>query len=81
MKEVKSELQKKLESQGWRFLTNEDPEAEHYDDEGFYLEYDSTPEADLLMRYIKKGFNKVKVTDAYDIHGNHIPIMRAVYVK
>lgn len=80
---VKSDLQKRLEAEGWEFLTNDNSNRvggvvfgslgseEHSLSDGF-----------LRKKYLdKKSFPDVHVADAYDVHGNPLPTMRAVYVK
>ncbi|MBU0894211.1 MAG: hypothetical protein KKF48_03680 [Nanoarchaeota archaeon] len=77
---VKSELQKKLENQGWKFLTNDDPyrgERHGFNPSFFRLKTD----LDLEQKYLDGGFKEVYITDAFDINGNPIPSYRAIYVK
>ncbi len=67
---VKSKLQIKLESEGWRLLTNESVDRENIEEV-----------TRLQKDYLSKGFLSVKLGDAYDISGNFIPRYRSVYVK
>ena len=85
MEKKKSELQKKLESQGWELLTNTIPEMDtNLNDELMCI---STPcivpksDQELKANYLERGFKDVKVDDAYNIHGNCLPGMRSIYVK
>ncbi|MCW8966685.1 MAG: hypothetical protein OQK82_08390 [Candidatus Pacearchaeota archaeon] len=82
---IKSKLQKELESQGWIFLANEDVKVSLYyhNDDEFILEHDLIQKTDgkLKEEYMERGFSEVRIADAYDIHGNYISCMRAIYVK
>lgn len=81
---IKSDLQHKLEAEGFEFLTNEDLNSDFDDSTGYYY-FRRFPKTDLEIRaqYIsRKGFSSVFVTyDAYDIEGKSIKGMAAVYVK
>ena len=82
MKKIKSKLQKSLEEKGWEFLTNESikfawdkkgnpqPRFSPRSDEEIKLDYSQ-----------REAFKEVKIEKAYDIYGNALPEMRAVYVK
>ncbi len=63
----KSELQKILEAEGWRFLTNTEGKREI--------------DARLKDEYIKNGFKEVLVTVASDLYARHLHNFRAVYVR
>lgn len=65
--ERKSDLQKQLESEGWRFITNLSLSSEDYN---IY--------ENLEQKY---GWNNVHMDKAYDIHGAALPSMRAVYIR
>lgn len=64
---VKSVLQQMLEREGWKFITN----LEVYTFNNDYVPH-------LQRQY---GPQNVTVRDAYDIFGNRIKDIRAVYVK
>ncbi|MEK6905301.1 MAG: hypothetical protein AABX24_02770 [Nanoarchaeota archaeon] len=80
---VKSDLQQRLEAEGFEFLTNEYLNSDFDDSTGFYY-FRRSPKTDLEIKteYISRGFSSVLVTyDAYDIKGKTIKGMAAVYVK
>ena len=78
---TKSELQEKLEAEGWRWLTNEDPNN-YMDEEGFiHRRFISESDEELMLKYRFRGFDEALVANAYDINGKLIPEMRAIYVK
>ena len=68
---VKSNLQKLLEELGWKFLTNigkpNDLPANH--EEAMYL------------KSLRKKYDSVSICEAFDIEGNPLDYMRAVYVR
>ena len=75
----KSDLQKALEADGWKWLTNE-----QVHNRGDLRETISSGSAELVGKYMQKGFSDVLVTEAHDNYGllmdpNHH--MRAVYVR
>lgn len=64
---TKSRLQETLESQGWEFLTNENPTREGHR---------------KYLRGLPEQFGEVRIEEeAYDCDGNSIPGYKAVYVK
>jgi len=86
MEKKKSELQEKLESQGWELLTNTIPELDDDMDIETMDIYniDSKPRSDEELRedYLGRGiFKEVRVDEAYDIGGNFLEGMRSIYVK
>ena len=85
VKKKKSELQKKLESQGWEFITNVDPKSDLMGggDDDPLSSRSLHPKSDGELReiYLQRNFKEVKVADAYDIEGNPALDCRAIYVK
>lgn len=82
---VKSNLQKKLESEGWRLLTNDDSEIDWIsNDEGFsspIMRLTPKSDGELENTYLERGFEDVKVTKAYDIYGKLLSNYKGIYVK
>jgi len=82
MEEAKSKLQKNLESQGWRFLTLEDPGTESIrNEDGTYDHLFVERKHDLEIRasYLRDfNFKDVYVTDNLTDNDSNL---RAVYVK
>lgn len=72
---VKSDLQKKLEAEGWEFFTN------HRVKSKFGGKLALSTDHELKDWYLKLGFKEVFVTDAYNIRAELILEARAVYVK
>lgn len=68
MQKVKSNLQKRLETGGWEFLTNEIPEP-------------GKGEAKIEADYLARGFREVKITEAYNLIGKPIAFLVGVYIK
>jgi hypothetical protein len=84
MVEKKSKLQISLESKGWKFLTNVDPTRENdYSGEDIFEISRISPLSDeeLKNKYSEEGNRKARIENAYDILGNLIHPMRAIYVK
>lgn len=88
MEEVKSKLQVGLESRGWKFLTNDNPDFDLDIGDILYGDMELVPrlnpksDEELRNEYLmSKNFNQVMITDAYDIHGNLLSYLRGVYVK
>jgi hypothetical protein len=75
----KSELQEKLESEGWEFLTNEFGHV--FDDEGYIYDGGLPSDDSLIRDYMGRGFVKIRIEDAYDSKCNLLKNGRAVYVK
>ena len=87
---IKSDLQTRLEAQGWKFYSNVSPrEADVTIPEGdagfeFKLEMrlpKPLTDGEIALQLKERGFKEVMIADAYDIHGNPIEYMRAIYVK
>jgi len=83
---VKSKLQKKLEAEGWTFLTNiqtgfiDNPRT--VDMGGFTLDTETMRETQEYLRNIKKKYKEVREEEAYDINGHLLPpYLRAIYVR
>ncbi len=68
MPKIKSGLQKKLEAEGWEFLTNEIPEP-------------GRGEAKIEADYLARDFKEVKITEAYSTFGEPLKFLVGVYVK
>lgn len=85
MEKKKSELQKKLESQGWEFLTNTSPDIDaDLNDEMMCIHSPRmAPKSnqELKATYLQRGFRDVQVSEAYDIQGNPLTDMKSIYVK
>ncbi len=64
---VKSKLQKKLETKGWRFLTN--------------VTGNKGMDAEIQQEYFNRGFTWVHVDNVYDRNERVLPNDRAVYVR
>lgn len=76
----KTDLQARLEQEGWEWLTNDVVYGNSL------LEFHSIvpfPRSDLglFQEYKHRGFADVLVTDAFDIYGNPLSDTRAIYVK
>ena len=80
---VKPDLQKRLEAEGWEWLTNDSSNMmggvlfNRLDSEGKPLS-----DGFLREKYLdRESFSDVCVADAYGPQGNPLPTMRAIYVK
>lgn len=82
----------RLEQEGWEFLTNENPMSEDlgyefdnktglYSHRGFGFRHFPYTDEELAQKYRTRNFADVLITEAFDINGNFLPTMRAVYVK
>jgi hypothetical protein len=80
MEKKKSKLQIKLESEGWRLLTNEDL---MWDKSGDMNRPRLSPKtaSELIDEYFDMGFRNIRVEQAYDIQGNLLSEHKAIYVK
>jgi hypothetical protein len=82
---IKSDLQNRLEAAGWEFLTNECIDEDLVFDErsGFcHVKKRILPKTDAQIRelFCYAPFTSIKITDAYDVRGNPVEGLRAVYV-
>ncbi len=92
----KSDLQTRLEAEGWKFLFNTDPRLNydtgttmHRMEDGFTMSVNNFPaerytprsNEQIRERFLKSGFPEVRIEDAYDCDGNPLKGMRAVYVR
>lgn len=89
---VKSDFQKRMEEQGWEFLTNEYLLARPNYDGGWdfimpLYKKDGTlihkpRRSQIEHDYKSRGFREVQVVDtAFNIHGNPLEHHVAIYVK
>lgn len=82
----KSELQEKLETEGWEWLSNVSIEIDSMTSGYAWNDNKSRTEPktdDQLQTEFKlrNGFKDVMIADAYDANGKPVPGYRAVYVK
>ncbi len=64
----KSDLQIKLESEGWRFMEN------------LYVGEDKCPYSDPIPNY-REVHKEVEISNAYDIYGDIVPEHVSIYVR
>lgn len=86
MEKVKSDLQKKLESEGWELLYNESKNMDHITRGGievFQPRFFPKTDQQIIKEHLERGFKEVRIEDAYNIGGEPInsKYTRAVYVK
>ena len=84
-------LQKRLEQDGWTFLTNmglnedyitqPDPTGKGYPRQVTINRFIPKTDADIRSEFSGMGFKDILIQDAYNIHDEFIDNMRAVYVK
>ena len=82
---IKSDLQQMLETQGWEYLTNVSTthDVEQVPNLDFIYLSRSSPKSDfeIAAEFLSHPvFQDVKITDAYNLNGEFIPGMKAVYV-
>lgn len=70
---VKSDLQKGLESEGWRFFTNAAPNSDSH--------IELFTDENIKSHYLAKGFTEILVTEAYMRDGRPYPEERGVYAR
>ena len=76
----KSDLQAKLESQGWEWLTNESTLVS-ITERGMFYSLSIKTDDQIKTQYSIELFSDVLLAEAYDVFGNHFKGARAVYVK